>query len=71
MSGVRDHVVLCWIAMAIGTVGLVVAGFWTWNGWLQLAAPLILAVIVTRLLAPVYYGWREPGEAQRRRARQR
>jgi hypothetical protein len=68
-SGVRDHVVLCWISMTAGTAGLVMAGLWTWNGWLQLAAPLVLAMVCTRLLAHVYFGWREPDEVPRRRAR--
>jgi hypothetical protein len=69
MSRMRDHPVLSAISMAAGVVGLGVAGFWTWDRWLQLAAMLGLMIVCSRLLAPVYFGWREPGEVPRRRAR--
>ncbi len=69
MSRVRDHLVLFAIVMTIGCAALVLAGLGNWNPWLQLAAPVALAVVCTRLLAPVYFGWREPHEVPRRRAR--
>jgi membrane protein implicated in regulation of membrane protease activity len=69
MTAMRDHVLVSVVVMTVGTVGLVAAGLGTWNPWLQLAAPLVLAIICTRLLAPVYFGWREPGEVPGRRAR--
>jgi hypothetical protein len=69
MSDVRDHLVLFWIVVAVGCVALVRAGLDTWNPWLQLAAPVVLGVICTRVFAPVYYGWREPEDHPRNRAR--
>jgi membrane protein implicated in regulation of membrane protease activity len=69
MSTVRDHLALFWITLSIGSVGLVVAGLWGWNPWLQLVAPLLLMVICTRIFAPVYFGWREPEDYPGRRTR--
>jgi membrane protein implicated in regulation of membrane protease activity len=62
MSGMRDHLVLFIVAMIVGCAVLIVAGLGTWNPWFQLAAPLLLMMVCSRLLAPVYYGWREPGD---------
>jgi membrane protein implicated in regulation of membrane protease activity len=69
MSGVRDHLALFAIVMTIGCAVLVLAGLGTWNPWFQIGAPMLLMVICTRLLAPIYFGWREPDEMPRRRAR--
>jgi membrane protein implicated in regulation of membrane protease activity len=69
MTPVRDHLVLFWITVTAGCAGLVLAGLGTWNPWLQVAAPFALGVICTRLLAPVYYGWREPEDSPGRRTR--
>ncbi len=51
------------------TAGLVVAGLWGWNPWLQLLAPLLLMLICTRIFAPVHFGWREPEDYPGRRTR--
>jgi hypothetical protein len=69
MSRVRDHLVLFWISVTIGCAVLVRAGLDTWSPWLQLAAPVALGVICTRIFAPVYYGWREPEDYPGRRTR--
>lgn len=69
MNGVRDHLVLFWIAVIAGCAILVLAGLGTWNPWLQLAAPTALGVICTRIFAPVYFGWREPEDYPGRRTR--
>jgi membrane protein implicated in regulation of membrane protease activity len=63
----RDHLVLLAIVVIIGCTGLVLAGLGGWNPWLQLAAPTLLGVICTRIVAPVYFGWREPDERPVRR----
>jgi membrane protein implicated in regulation of membrane protease activity len=62
----RDHVALCYVALVSGVVALFVAGFGSWNGWVQLGAIGALAVVCTRLLAPIYFGWREPEDYERR-----
>jgi hypothetical protein len=67
MSIVRDHVVMCWVALLTGFAVLTAAGLWTWNGWLRLATIAALAFACTRLLAPVYYGWRDPDDYPGRR----
>jgi membrane protein implicated in regulation of membrane protease activity len=69
MSTVRDHLVLFWIMLAVGCAGLVMAGLWGWNPWVQLFAPVLLIVICTRIFAPVYFGWREPEDYPGRRTR--
>jgi hypothetical protein len=69
MSPVRDHLVLFWLAMVLGIFGLSIAGLWDWNPWLRLAAPAVLMIVCSRLLAPVYYGWREPEDYPGRRTR--
>ena len=66
MTSVRDHLVFFWLAMVAGILGLGFAGFWAWDRWLQLVAMGALMVVCTRLLAPVYFGWREPGEVRGR-----
>ena len=68
MNRVRDHVVLCVAATITVTLGLFAAALGA-NPWLQLFLPLAVAIVCTRLLAPVYFGWREPGEVDRRRRR--
>jgi hypothetical protein len=70
MSAVRDHLGLLAIAMAIGYVVFAILGFWTWDRWLQLASLGVLAVICTRIFAPVYFGWRDPKDDAGRRTRQ-
>ena len=65
MSLVRDHVLLCFLATVAVTVGLFLVGLGT-NPWLQLLVPVCVAIVCTRLLAPVYFGWREPGEVRGR-----
>ena len=65
MSLVRDHVVLCFRATVAVTVGLFLAGLGT-SPWLQLLVPVLVAIVCTRLLAPVYFGWREPDEVRSR-----
>jgi membrane protein implicated in regulation of membrane protease activity len=65
MSGVRDHLLLFFAAMIVGIVALAVVGFGTWSSWLQAGALAGLMVICSRLLAPVYFGWREPDERPR------
>jgi membrane protein implicated in regulation of membrane protease activity len=64
MRLVRDHVVLCFLATVAVTVALFLVGLGT-DPWLQLVVPVLVAVVCTRLLAPVYFGWREPGEIRR------
>jgi hypothetical protein len=54
----------------LGCVALTLAGFGTWNPWLQLLAPFVLGVICTRIFAPVYFGWRDPEDYPGRRTRQ-
>jgi len=66
---VRDHVVLCFLATVAVTFGLFLVGLGT-SPWLQLLVPVFVAIVCTRLLAPVYFGWREPDEV-RGRARRR
>jgi hypothetical protein len=51
------------------TLGLFLVGLGT-SPWLQLLVPVFVAIVCTRLLAPVYFGWREPDEV-RGRARRR
>jgi hypothetical protein len=69
MRVVRDHLVMCWVAMLTGLAALSMAGLWTWNGWLQLATIAAIAIVCTRVFAPVYYGWREPEDYPGRRTR--
>lgn len=66
MRLVRDHVVLCFLATVTVTVGLFLVGLGT-DPWLQLLVPVFVALICTRLLAPVYFGWREPDQVRRPR----
>jgi hypothetical protein len=67
MSDVRDHLVLMSITFIAGCAVLLLAGFDTWNPWLQLAVPTVLGVLCTRVFAPVYFGWREPEDYPGRR----
>jgi hypothetical protein len=69
MSHVRDHLVLFWLAMVLGILVLCTAGLWDWNPWLRLAAPAVVMIICSRLVAPVDYGWREPEDHPGRRTR--
>ena len=65
MRLVRDHVVLCFLATVAVTLGLFLVGLGT-SPWLQLLVPVFVAIVCTRLLAPVYFGWREPDEGRGR-----
>lgn len=65
MRLVREHVLLCFLATVAATVGLFLAGLGS-NPWAQLLVPVFVAIVCTRLLAPVYFGWREPDEARGR-----
>jgi membrane protein implicated in regulation of membrane protease activity len=65
MTGMRDHVVLCYIAGVAGVVLLHFAGLWTWNSWAQLGSLAVVMLVCTRILAPVYFGWREPEDHER------
>lgn len=69
MRRVRDHLAVFAVVMTIGCALLVLAGLGTWNPWFQIAAPMLLMVISSRLLAPVYFGWREPEDYPGRRSR--
>ncbi len=69
MTRMRDHLVLFWVTVILATVALNLVGFWSWDRWLQLAVMAVLMVVCTRLLAPVYYGWREPEDYPGRRTR--
>jgi hypothetical protein len=66
MTGVRDHVALFYVALAGSIVLLNIAGFWTWNGWAQLGSMALVALVCTRVFAPVYFGWREREDYERR-----
>jgi hypothetical protein len=68
MRLMRDHVLLCFLATVVVTVRLSLIGPVT-NPWLELLLPVCVAVICTRLLAPVYSGWREPDEVRGRQRR--
>jgi hypothetical protein len=65
MTAMRDHVVLAYALLIATALVLTIAGFWGWNGWLQLGAVAVTMLACSRL-APVYFGWREPDDHRHR-----
>jgi hypothetical protein len=57
MSRLQTLAILAW--MIAGSATLIALGLNSWDPWLQLAGGMAVAISAS-LIAPSYFGWRDP-----------